>query len=99
MLAEHQAGDSGRAGPKAGGGAETPADSSAAGRVTDETDYFRFADHTDFATQHVPSFSSISMIPRSTVEKLNFSIKNSTKIWSVLCRTSQGTRRKPRLLC
>ena len=39
------AGDSGRARPEAGGGAETAADSSPAGRVTDETSYFWFADH------------------------------------------------------
>ena len=40
------AGDSGRAGSEVGGGEETAADSSPAGRVTDETDYFRFADHS-----------------------------------------------------
>jgi len=45
MLCRASAGDSGRAGSEAGGGAETAADSSPAGRVTDETGYFRFADH------------------------------------------------------
>jgi hypothetical protein len=40
------AGDSGRAGSEAGGGAETAADSSPAGRVTDDTEYFQFADNT-----------------------------------------------------
>ena len=39
------AGDSGRAGSEAGGGAATAAESPPAGRVTDETDYFRFADN------------------------------------------------------
>jgi hypothetical protein len=38
---------SGRAGSEAGGGAKTAADSSPAGRVTDETGYFRFADQPE----------------------------------------------------
>jgi hypothetical protein len=39
------AGDSGRAGSKVGSSEGTAEESPPAGRVTDETDYFRFADH------------------------------------------------------
>ena len=39
-------GDSGRAGPEVGGGEGTPEESPPAGRVTDETDYLRLADHS-----------------------------------------------------
>jgi len=38
------AGDSGRAGSEVGGGAATAEESPPAGRVTDETNYFRIAD-------------------------------------------------------
>jgi len=39
------AGDSGRPGSEIGGGEGTAEESPPAGRVTDETDYFRLADH------------------------------------------------------
>jgi hypothetical protein len=43
MLAGHQPGDSGRPGSEIGGGEGTAEESPPAGRVTDETDYFRLA--------------------------------------------------------
>jgi hypothetical protein len=46
MLARASAGDSCRARSEVGGGEGTAEESPPAGRVTDETDYFRFADNT-----------------------------------------------------
>jgi hypothetical protein len=46
MLAGAPATDSGRAGSEVGGGEGTAEESPPAGRVTDETDYFRLADNS-----------------------------------------------------
>jgi len=47
MLAGHQPGDSGRPGSEIGGGEGTAEESPPAGRVTNETDYFRCANDSD----------------------------------------------------
>src|SRR5215831_21393483 len=59
------AGDMGRAGPEIGGGEGTAKESPPAGRVTDETDYFRSADHSP----RIAGFTERGEIKRASMRR------------------------------